>query len=238
MHQHTNILKDFTSAYCNSDVVIHPIRLIKLVASLIFIVSWNHSGWAQSEEQDFGTGIYLGATYGVHWPGADLADRFGRNFALGGNLEVVKGQKWIFGLEGHFLFGNEVNENVAGGLVDDRGILINSAFSIADIDSKERGLHFLAKAGQIYDLWNEEHISGIKWSFGVGFLQHKIRLRDAQQAVPYFEDDYVKGYDRLTNGFALTQFIGYQYLDQRGRLNFYLGGEVTEAFTKNRRGLS
>ena len=48
-------------------------------------------------------------------------------------------------------------------------------------------------------------------------------------------EDYKKGYDRLTNGFYLSQFIGYTFLDVRKRVNFYVGVEVNEAFTQNRR---
>lgn len=194
---------------------------------------------AQEEDEGLaGNGLYIGVFYGINWPGGDLADRFGNNFSVGGNFEYFYKQKWVFGFEGQFLFGNEVKENVAGELVDVQGRLINTAPSIASIDVKERGIHFMGKIGRMHDLWSDEHVSGIKWTLGFGYLQHKIRLADSQEAVPFFEGDYIAGYDRLTGGFALTQFAGYQYLNRQGRLNAYVGVEVTEAFTKSQRGLS
>ena len=47
--------------------------------------------------------------------------------------------------------------------------------------------------------------------------------------------DYKKGYDRLTNGLTLKQFIGYQHLDPNLRLNFFAGFEFLEGFTRSRR---
>ena len=211
-----------------------------MLLSLLFICSMM-PGVVQTsiaQEQSGRNGIYLSAYYGIHWPAGDLADRFGHNFAAGAGLELLKNQKWVYGIEGQFLFGKEVNENVAGGIVDDRGILINASYNLADIDVKERGVHIFGKVGRIHDFWGEDNISGIKWTFGVGYLQHKIRLKDSQNAVPFFEDDYIKGFDRLTAGISLTQFVGYQYLDHRGRLNLFCGAELTEAFTKSQRGLS
>jgi len=192
----------------------------------------------QEEESEIFDGIYLGFQYGAYIPAGDLADRFGNNFGLGANIEVLKNKKWVYGVEGQFHFGRNVQESVAGELVDERGVLINTSFNLADVDVRERGIHIFGKFGRVHDLWHETSISGIKWTFGVGYLQHKIRLKDADQAVPYFDDPYVRGYDRLTAGFSLDQFVGYQYLDRNGRLNVYVGLEFIEAFTKSQRGLN
>jgi hypothetical protein len=192
----------------------------------------------RAQQDPTADGVYLGIFYGYQVPVGDLADRFGRNSSLGGNLEFFVNQKWIIGVEGQFIFGPKVKENVLGGLVTSDGTLINTSFTLADVDIKERGFNLMAKFGRIHDLWSPRHISGIKWTIGAGWLQHKIRLKDSQNAIPYFEDPYIKGYDRLTNGLALTQFLGYQYLDDAGRLNVFFGAELTEAITKNRRGLN
>ena len=39
----------------------------------------------------------------------------------------------------------------------------------------------------------------------------------------------------MTNGFMLTQFLGYQYFSGSRLVNFYFGVELNEGFTKNRR---
>ncbi len=221
-------------------------RLLTLVFPIVLILSLSSKqGYSQqsdsqkkttSEDTNPTNGLYLGMFYGIHWPGADMADRFGQNFSIGGNFEFLADQKWIYGVEGQFLFGNEVKENVAGEIVDDKGRLIDANYQIAEIDVKERGINLFAKFGRIHDLWSERNISGIKWTVGAGWAQHKIRLKDSSGSVPFFNDDYIKGYDRLSGGFALTEFLGYQYLEERGRLNLFIGTELTQAFTKNQRG--
>ena len=74
--------------------------------------------------------------------------------------------------------------------------------------------------------------SGIVIIGSAGLLQHKIRI-DGE--APQLQDDYKKGYDRLTNGLAISEFIGYLYLGKKRMLNFYAGFEFTQAWTQNRR---
>ena len=49
-------------------------------------------------------------------------------------------------------------------------------------------------------------------------------------------EEMEKGYDRLSTGFSLNQFIGYQYFGKTRLINFFAGIEGIQAFTKNRRG--
>jgi hypothetical protein len=44
---------------------------------------------------------------------------------------------------------------------------------------------------------------------------------------------YQKGYDRLTMGPALTQFVGYSYQSNNRYYNFFIGVDFMEAFTKS-----
>jgi hypothetical protein len=53
--------------------------------------------------------------------------------------------------------------------------------------------------------------------------------------MPQLDKTYRKGYDRLTGGFYLSQFIGYMYLDPKKYINFYVGIEFHEGFTKGYR---
>jgi hypothetical protein len=45
----------------------------------------------------------------------------------------------------------------------------------------------------------------------------------------------LKGYDRLTNGLSLNQFIGYYHLSNNRLINFYIGAQGTEGITQSRR---
>jgi len=77
--------------------------------------------------------------------------------------------------------------------------------------------------------------SGIYIALGLGSLQHKIKIDVDKGTVPYLNEEYQKGYDRLTNGFAISQFIGYRFFGHYKLLNFFAGVELVEAFTQNRR---
>src|SRR5690606_34872644 len=67
------------------------------------------------------------------------------------------------------------------------------------------------------------------------FFQHKIDFEVDETVVPQLNKDYKKGYDRLTNGFMITQFVGYAFFDAKKRINLYAGFEFSQAFTQNRR---
>src|SRR5688572_26799444 len=77
--------------------------------------------------------------------------------------------------------------------------------------------------------------SGVYVLAGAGFMQHKIHYEDVSRTASQLRGDYKKGYDRLTNGLALTQNLGYMYLAERRNINFFVQLEITEGFTQNRR---
>lgn len=176
-------------------------------------------------------------SYAGHRPGADLADRFGNNFSLGLGLDWLTAKSnWIIGLNANFLFGNSVKSDVLASLRTDAGFIIGNNRLPADIALRQRGWLLQAEIGKHFPLNAENPRSGIRITISPGLLQHNIRIQDdPQQAVPQLLGDYKKGYDRLTNGFSLTEFIGYQLLSENRRMNFFLGLEFTQAFTQNRR---
>jgi hypothetical protein len=68
---------------------------------------------------------------------------------------------------------------------------------------------------------------------GAGVMQHRVKLYDAQQKVAAIKGHLGEGYDRLTIGFSLTQFVGYLFLSEYRLVNFYAGFEFYEGFTKS-----
>lgn len=182
-------------------------------------------------------GLLLGLSYGYQLPGGDLADRFGPNFSVGVGSEFILGNRTVFfGLEGNYLFGNEVKTNVLAPLQTPEGFIIANDKSYANIFLRERGFYVGGHVGKIFSLSAGNARSGIRVSLGAGLLQHKIRIQDDPfRPVAALTDEYKKGYDRLTNGLALKQFIGYQHLDPNLRLNFFAGFEFTQGFTRSRR---
>lgn len=181
--------------------------------------------------------LLLHISYAMQKPGGDLSDRFGTNFDVGGGLEwmTAKGN-WIFGLDGGYLFGSNVKTDVLAGLRTPDGYIIGNDRVYADIQLRERGFHGTLLVGKLFSLSDVNKRSGIRVTLGGGFLQHKIRIQDdPSRSVPQLSEAYKKGYDRLSNGLLLTQFIGYQYLGADRRANFFAGIEFSQGFTQNRR---
>ena len=180
--------------------------------------------------------LLAGLTYGGHIPGGDLADRFGKAFDLGLGIDYISKNNWIFGLEGLLLFGQEVKEDVLASLRTPDGGIIGNTRSYANVELRERGLYFGAVVGRLISLSSTNKRSGIRLTLGGGLLQHKIRIQDDPQSfVPQLDDEYKKGYDRLSNGLAFTEYIGYQLLSNNRLINFHAGFEFRQAFTKSRR---
>ena len=180
---------------------------------------------------DFGIGGTL--------PQADLADRFGAmgNFGIG--LDYLSAGNWIFGAEFLFLYGSRVDENPLADLFNENGQLYGDNLEPAFLAYRARGQYYGGRIGRLFPLGNQENVrSGIRVVLGAGLLQHKIRIQeDPTSFAPQFINDYAAGYDRLTNGLALQQQIGYQYLSANRRVNFYLGLDFYEGFTQGRRNL-
>lgn len=181
----------------------------------------------------------LGISYSIQVPGGDLNDNYGINSNLGGNFLLKTKKNWIGGIEGNFLFGNNVKDTAildhlktSGG----KGFIITVNGDSARVYIYERGYALFGRVGKLIPFKKPNPNSGILVTTGIGFLQHKKRIEVTGDLVPELKSDYRKGYDRLTNGIAISQFIGYQYLSNRRLINFFAGIECTLAFTKNRRG--
>lgn len=177
----------------------------------------------------------IGASFQYQVPGGDMAKRFGYNFNVGGFFNWKLRNNWIFGVDGDFLFGNQVKENPITYAMTQEGYLITTSGLYADWNIYERGFMFSAKAGKVFNIIGQNPNSGLMTTVGAGIIQHKIRIEVKDNGVPELLGDYKKGYDRLTNGLSLTEFIGYLHCGNNRLINFFAGLEITEAFTKSRR---
>ena len=209
------------------------LRKISLPAILCFVAL------LQGKAQNNGNGgqaLLIHFNYGIQMPGGDLAERFGRNAYAGGGLSYLTGSNWQIGLESGILFGTNVDEDPLLNLRTPEGFIYGNNKSQANVQLRQRGLIVLGSVGKIIGLSNRNPRAGLKIALGVGLLQHKIRIQeDPESFVPQIAGDYKKGYDNLSNGLVLHQFIGYQLLGRSGRTNFFIGVEAAEAFTQNRR---
>lgn len=177
-------------------------------------------------------------TYGAQLPIGALQERFGPNFIAGGGLDWQWGPKnWVIGLDAQYIFGNRVKEDPLAGLRTQEGYIIGNDREVADIPLRERGFYAGVTAGRVFPV-NQQQSSRAGWrfNFGLGFLQHKIRIQDdPQRSVLNLNETYKKGYDRLSNGLALQQFFGYQAMSKDRRSNFMAGLEFMQGFTQSRR---
>ena len=169
-------------------------------------------------------------------PGGNLKDQFGFNSAIGIGFEYKMKNQFSFGIDGTFIFGNVIKEtSMLDGLRTSTGDIIDADGNISNILIFERGFTTSFNVGYLLTWKKPNPNSGVFIRLGFGFIQHKIRIEHQNNAIPALEGDYLKGYDRLTNGFLLTEFIGYRYLSNKRLLNFFAGFEFNQGFTKNRR---
>ena len=181
----------------------------------------------------------IGATFAYQFPGGDIVERFGNNYNVGSVFQWKLRKNWIIGIEGNFLFGEEVKErNILDKYFTPDGNIINGNGQFGTVSLSERGIKIEMKGGKIIPVIGPNKNSGLLTTIGIGYLQHKILIETPDSPIPYLEGEYRKGYDRLTSGLSISEFIGYINFSNRKLINFYTGFEFTQAFTKNRRVLN
>ena len=192
--------------------------------------------FGQLERNNEDAVLNFGIEYGYQTSGADLNDRFGSSFGLGMKLEYLLKTNWSFSIESSFLFGRTVKEDPISVLRDKDSLLIGNNGAPASLLLRQRGFYVGGSVGKIFPVLKNNKRSGIKVELGIGLFQHKIRIQDDPESfVPVVAGDYKKGFDRLSNGLALRQFIGYQHHSKNRLINCYAGIQFIEGFTQNRR---
>jgi hypothetical protein len=176
---------------------------------------------------------------GFQMPGGDMADRFGVSSSIGPGFQVKTKSNWIFGADINFIFGNQISEDsLIQNLLTVDGFVISDQGQVADLSFYERGFFAAARVGKVIPVFGSNPNSGIMITVGAGMLQHKIRIAVEDNLAAALRDDYKKGYDRLTNGFSTTQFIGYMHVGESRVSNFFAGFEFVQGWTKNRRSMN
>ncbi|MBN1340286.1 MAG: hypothetical protein JXA03_13235 [Bacteroidales bacterium] len=174
------------------------------------------------------------AAYAFQVPGGDLADRFGVNSNIGGGFLYKTGKNLVLGADFSYMFGSEVKDRdqLMSNLFTKDDYIIDQGGSYAAWSIFERGFYTGLKAGRVIPVWGSNPNSGLLLLGSAGFIQHKIRIEVQNNTAPQLNGDYKRGYDRLTGGFYLGEYLGYQYLGDSRLLNFTAGFEFVQAFTK------
>ncbi len=169
-------------------------------------------------------------------PSGDFEDTFEQANTVGAAFGLKTASNFQFELEGNFMFGSRVNRvGLLSGIANERGDITDSQGELVKISYDLRGFNVFASVGKLFPLKFTNQNSGILTQLGVGYLQHKIFIDYRDGDVFQLSEEMLKGYDRLHSGFAMKQFIGYQHFGKKNLYNFYIGIEVQQGFTKNRR---
>ena len=189
-------------------------------------------------------GFILTGNASFDMPAGDIAKLFGLSYRVGFGTLYKTENNWLFGAKFDFIIGNQIkedslminirdhyNDNFSGKYVE----FIGSDGTRVAIPIFERGYAVGLEAGKIFSTSKLKPDNGIMMITTAGFMQYKIDIFDANNAVPEIRGNYLKGYDRLTNGLFLEQYLGYVYFSKSRLINFHVGLDALFGFTQDRR---
>lgn len=206
-----------------------------LLLLTLFIFQWLH---LKSQESAV---LLPEFSYSLGIPLADLEKRFGSHLCLGIGITYQPAKNHFnFGGRFSYFLGSEVKEDVLQPFRSSfEGLLLGSDNFLAEMKLKERGFIIQLNTGGLIPIFSQSKArQSFKWQMGVGYLQHSIRFVDEARALTQFNTEYLEGLDRMSNGWAIIPFVGYEFLSRKGWLSFYTGIEPVLAFTKNKRSLN
>jgi hypothetical protein len=172
---------------------------------------------------------------------ADLRKDYGNNLAIGADIGVKMKSNWSIDFGFKYYFGGKVD----AGLIDStfKNLVVDGFFiegknggsATSEIELEFRGVSFHLQAGKIIAVTKRYRNSGIWIKAGIGVTQHFMNIKNPEDMVFSLAKEYKKGYDKLTLGFSLYQFIGYAHINRRNLFCMYGGVEFMENFAKRQR---
>ncbi len=200
-------------------------------------LSFFSQSFAQKSISDSAISVsHIDFNYSFQIPSGDLANRFGFFHGVGGGYFFKTKSNYEFGADAIFLFGNQIRERtIIDNLLTSTNTVLDRDGNAADLLVSLRGWQVRANVGKVFSFGKPNDNSGIIARLGIGMMQHKMRVEDRQVNTPQLAWPYQRGYDRMTNGFLCSQFVGYQIFSNTKLVNFYVGLEFNQAFTQNRR---
>ena len=189
--------------------------------------------------------IWTGASFGYQFPFGKLSHTFKSNFNLGTGFTFKTASNWTWSINFNYMFGSQLNyteanygdfmHDLLGSAFDSQWQIFNAAGWATVIYFEGRYWNLGAGLGKVIPVSKKWKNSGIWINTSFGFLQHKIFINipdPSANKIPAFEKDYKKGYDRLSSGFYMSQFIGYLFMQKVRVASFYAGVEIYEMWTK------
>jgi len=206
-------------------------------AVFLFLLGLSLHGQAQVVTPKDPLSLFQVKTWGgMYLTAGDMADRFGPMSQVGLELSYQLKSGWIVGGGAGHIFGNNVRErDIMSNISTRNGDIITEDGVFENYRLRPFGWSMYGRVGKVFPIIGPNVNSGLIIDLGFGIMQHKIWIETPRLASPQLVGDYKKGYDRLSNGISLNQFIGYQHLSNKKLINFYVGLDFHQGFTQNRR---
>ena len=212
----------------------------KIISLLIFSVCISNIFCQDSKKENATTvydkGFLLAPTFTFQVPGSEMAHRYGVNSNFGMQVGYKFGKNLMVGLEGNFLFGSKIKEgdHLIHNLVVSN-LVIASDGALEEANFSGRGTMARLLFGKSFPFNLDKPSSGLLIQFGAGYMRHRILIDVNNDLTPQFTGDYKGGYDRLTHGLALSQYVGILKLEKGKYVNLSLGLEFIQGITRSAR---
>jgi hypothetical protein len=213
----------------------------RLVIGLLFLVSCQNL-FAQKRKSEVkyneeGNRIFsFQASYTFLSPSGDLGKRFGLINQVSGGINYKSRTNWLLGFEVGYQFGSDIKEvGLLDNLTNSGGFISNNTGTMANYAISQRGLCYFAQIGKIIPVSKKNSNSGLLFNIGFGHYTHKIHISVPSNDIASLSPELIKGYDRMTGGFALQQMIGYQFYSHNRFYNFFVAAYAMQAFTESYR---
>lgn len=212
--------------------------LVFLLLCSTSIVSAQAIDYEEATPSEFANAYLVKIGMGYDIPGGDMADRFGSNINFHLGLERLSESNWFISTEFVYRFGSEVKEDVLANFRLPSGEFLAFDGLTATTFLRMRGASLSLLGGKVIPFTSRNPQSGMKMGLGATYMSHYVRILDENQALPQVMGKYSKVYDRLTRGFGLEAYVGYQYMDLDGNLNLNIGYDFMAAMTSSVRSVN
>ena len=178
---------------------------------LVFMALICKASYSQIDATDSVVAAFIPSiTYSYQFAGGDLAKQYGNNSTIGGGFKYKTSHNWLWSLDANFIFGNKIKnaDSILRMVFTNDEYIIDGNGTYALYTLYERGYNVTFSTGKILPVLKVNPNSGLMITAGVGFLVHRMKIDNQHKTAPQIVDDYARGYDRLTAGFSLNEFIG------------------------------
>lgn len=208
---------------------------------LLFLL-WGGRTYAQlqmrvSKVDSAGLIVYTAAHYGYFLTMGDLKNESTNLMGVGMDLGLKTKSNWSFNAGFTYCFSGNVKgtDSLFRMITNSNGSIMDGDGQPAEIDVDQRLWSLRAEAGKIFPVSHNHRNSGIHLKLGAGVEQRYVYIKNPENRVAALTDAYKKGYDRLTMGWTLYQFIGYTHISKTKYTCFYIGMEFMEGFSQRQR---